>query len=60
MTIKAIKEIREGNLIPIHAIHFLDPVTFATNINITAGIAEIAAKIDNFSIAITVLKTLCL
>ena len=51
MTIKAIKEIREGNLIPIHAIHFLDPVTFATNINITAGIADIAAKIDNFYIA---------
>ena len=50
MTIKAIKEIKEGSLMNIQANHFLDPVIFATNIKAIAGRANIAAIIDNFSI----------
>ena len=43
-------EINDGNLINNHTIHLFLPVTFATNIKQIAGIANIIAKIDNFSI----------
>lgn len=50
MTIIAIRETKDGSFMKIQAIHFLEPVTLAINIKRIAGIAEIAAKIDNFSI----------
>lgn len=45
-----ISEINDGSLINNHAIHFLFPVIFATNIKQIAGIAKIADNIANFSI----------
>jgi hypothetical protein len=50
MTIKAIKEIKEGSLMNIQANHLLFPLIFAINMNVIAGSAKIAAKIESFSI----------
>ena len=50
MTIKATREIRDGIFRPIHPRVLFPPFIFAISINITAGKAEIAARIDNFSI----------
>lgn len=50
MITKAIKETNEGSFKPIHPMALLPPFIFAISMKITAGNAEIAAKIDNFSI----------
>jgi hypothetical protein len=52
MRIKATKEINEGSFNPIQPMVLLPPVIFAISMKITAGNAEIAAKIDNFSIVL--------
>jgi hypothetical protein len=48
--IKATKEIIDGSLSPNQPIILREPFILAININNTAGIAVIAANIDNFSI----------